>query len=159
MGPNGDLSRGIIDLQSTTSIFRMESGCPDVSTLPRRAKLQLSFQSFSDQVCQLAKEIKSDKLARIVTEERKAALVLFYGDWCIDCRESKPTWNSWKDGRTGPIYMVHVMRGDPEWKDWSLDEIPTVAAFVEGTEVGRVHGTISTEGLDRLWKLISQGRA
>ena len=107
----------------------------------------------------MAKEIKSNKLARIVREERKAALVLFFGNWCIDCRESKPTWEAWTDSRAGPIFMVEIMRGDPGWKDWSIDEIPTVAAFVGGVEVGRVHGTISPDCLDRLWRLVSRGGA
>ena len=92
-------------------------------------------------------------------EERKDALVLFFGNWCIDCRESKPAWEAWTDSKAGPIFMVEIMRGDPEWRDWSIDEIPTVAAFVGGVEVGRVHGTISPEALDRLWRLVSRGRA
>jgi len=94
-----------------------------------------------------------------VREERKDALVLFFGNWCIDCRESKPAWEAWTDSKAGPIFMVEIMRGDPEWRDWSIDEIPTVAAFVGGVEVGRVHGTISPEALDRLWRLVSRGRA
>jgi thioredoxin-like negative regulator of GroEL len=107
----------------------------------------------------LAKEIKSNKLAKIVREERKAALILFFGNWCIDCRQSKPTWDAWMESRVGPIFIVEIMRGDPEWKGWNIDEIPTVAAFVGGVEVGRIHGTISREGLDRLWQLVSLGRA
>jgi thioredoxin-like negative regulator of GroEL len=107
----------------------------------------------------LVKEIESNRLAKIVREEHKPALALFFGDWCIDCRQFKPTWDAWTERRAGPIFTVEIMRGDPEWKDWNLEEIPTVAAFVGGAEVGRVHGTISREGLDRLWPLVSPGRA
>ena len=46
--------------------------------------------------------------------------------------------------------MLEIMRGDPECKDWNVDEIPTVAAFFGGAEVGRIHGTILPEDLDRL---------
>ncbi len=105
------------------------------------------------------KEIKSNSLTRIVREERKAALVLFFGNWCIDCRESKPTWDAWTKTRDGPAFTLEIMRGDPEWKDWNIDEIPTVAAFVGGVEVGRIQGVISPEGLDHLWRVVSRGSA
>ena len=107
----------------------------------------------------MAKYVKSGELLRAVKDGRKAALILFFGNWCVDCKKFEPTWDAWTEKRRGPIFMVEIMRGDSEWKDWSLDEIPTLVAFVGGAEVGRIQGVITPEGLDRLWRLVSRGRA
>ncbi len=53
--------------------------------------------------------------------------------------------------------MLEVPRGGQEWKDWDLDEIPTVAAYKNGREVARVHGTITTAELEGLSRGLSEG--
>ncbi len=98
----------------------------------------------------MAKLVTSSDLDIIVRKERRPAVVLFFGKWCGDCREFEPTWNRWVKDRRGTLLMVEVLRGGPEWKDWNLDEIPTVASFADGTEVGRVAGSISEDDLRSL---------
>jgi len=98
----------------------------------------------------LRKKVVSSELSRIVKTEKKPALVLFYGDWCIDCRNFKPTWDKWCEGKPGSILMIEVQRGGPEWEHWNLDEIPTVAAFAKGCEIDRVNGSISASDLAAL---------
>ncbi len=100
----------------------------------------------------MTSKIDSRELAKRVRTDREPALVLFSGEWCKDCRAFKPKWDEWTAVRAGPIYTVEVGRAGREWKEWSLDEIPTVAAFSGGSEAGRVHGVITKEDLESLWK-------
>ena len=99
-------------------------------------------------------DVHSEKLRSIVEEDGKSALVLFYGNWCGDCGAFKPTWDLWNKSKIGPIYAVEVLRGGKEWKEWGIDEIPTVAIYSDGIEKGRVCGIISEPDLNRLWNKI-----
>jgi len=101
----------------------------------------------------LAKEISSSELREHVDRPGEAAFVLFHGSWCHDCKAFMPTWNRWATDMKGSVFMVEILRGGSEWRDWGIDEIPTVAAFKDGSELGRAHGSISERDLDRLWKL------
>ena len=100
----------------------------------------------------MTREIDSKALAQMVRVKKDPALVLFYGNWCGDCREFKPAWVEWTARRDGPIFTVEVLRGGPEWKEWNLDEIPTVAAYSKGEEIGRAYGVVTKDDLDSLWK-------
>jgi len=97
----------------------------------------------------MATSVGSIDLRRIV-ETKSRAFVLFSGEWCPDCREFEPIWSAWAKNRAADCYQVEVPRGGPEWSDWDLEEIPTVAAFLDGREVQRVHGIITREDLDAL---------
>ena len=99
-------------------------------------------------------EVNFEKLRNIVAKDGQAALVLFSGTWCGDCKAFKPSWDNWSNAKTGPIFKVEIQRGGKEWREWAIDEIPTVAAYLDGVEKGRAHGTISERDLDRLWNLI-----
>ena len=98
-------------------------------------------------------DVSSSELKRIVLAEKAKAVVLFSGAWCSDCRELKPVWDSWTPGISGPILKVEVLRGGPEWKDWDLAEMPTVAVFRGGRELGRIQGTITRTDLEMLSKV------
>lgn len=100
----------------------------------------------------IVRKINSRDLDVKIREKREKALVLFYGNWCQDCREFKPLWEDWTKGKTGPIFAVEIVRGGPEWEEWSIEEIPTVAAYSKGFEMGRADGVISENDLDSLWK-------
>ncbi len=102
--------------------------------------------------------IESVELAGIIRKGKKPALVLFHGSWCGDCKAFEPVWNRWISGKSGPIFRIEVLRGGEEWKDWALDEIPTIASFSGGAEKGRAHGVITESDLNRLWKMIDQNR-
>ena len=98
--------------------------------------------------------LTSDSLRKLVSNDKKPAIVLFTGDWCPDCRAFKPVWDAWVMRHRDLARQVHVPRDGDEWDHWRLDEIPTVSAFSEGREIGRVHGNISESDLDGLLKLI-----
>jgi len=98
--------------------------------------------------------VSFEKLRSIIARDGQVALVLFAGDWCGDCRVFIPTWDAWNKDKTGPIFKVNIRRGGKEWREWAIDEIPTVAAYLDGVERSRVHGTISERDLDLLWNLI-----
>lgn len=100
------------------------------------------------------REIDSTELKRTVEQNAKGMIVLFQGNWCGDCKAFKPTWDHWSAGKKQVLLMVEVMRGGREWREWALDEIPTVAAYKDGSELGRAHGTITESDLDRLAKLL-----
>jgi thiol-disulfide isomerase/thioredoxin len=102
----------------------------------------------------MSEEVSFDKLSNIITKDGQAALVLFAGNWCGDCKVFKPTWDAWNKAKTGPIFKIEVQRGGKEWREWAINEIPTVAAYLDGIEKGRAQGTISERDLDRLWNLI-----
>lgn len=102
----------------------------------------------------MPREIDSSDLRGLVDRSGSTALVLFHGGWCGDCRAFRPAWDRWCAGKKGPVFMVEVMRGGSEWRDWAIDEIPTVVLYRDGSERGRVHGKIEESDLDRLWKLI-----
>lgn len=99
--------------------------------------------------------LTSEQLNKKVTVERKPAIVLFTGIWCGDCMEFAPTWRKWSAGKSASIYRVEVERGGPEWNDWELDEIPTVAVYSDGAEKGRAEGVILEEDLDALLRLVT----
>ena len=98
--------------------------------------------------------LTSDSLKKLVTDDKKPAIVLFTGDWCPDCRAFGPTWDSWVKRHRDLASQVNVHRDGDEWDYWKLDEIPTVSAFSEGREIDRVHGNISESDVDGLLKLI-----
>ena len=102
----------------------------------------------------LAKIISSPMLRRMLEEDESIAVVLFTGEWCPVCREFKPIWSRWTEGKSVPLFVVDVPRGGAEWKEWRIDEIPTVGAFSQGREVARVHGTITPDDLDGLLERI-----
>jgi thiol-disulfide isomerase/thioredoxin len=99
-----------------------------------------------------ARLITSADLDQIVRKDKRTAIALFFGNWCVDCRNFKPVWEEWVGRCKERVLMVEVLRGGQEWKDWALVEIPTVAVFCEGIESARVAGTISLEDLDALGK-------
>lgn len=102
--------------------------------------------------------VGSEELVAIIRKDKEPALVLFHGSWCGDCKAFEPTWIRWISGKRGSIFRIEVPRGGKEWKDWVLDEIPTVASYSGGAETGRAHGVITELDLDRLWKMIGQDR-
>ena len=102
----------------------------------------------------MVNELDSSQLADLVRVANRPALVLFYGNWCVDCVRFKPTWQSWTLDKETGVYALEIARGAREWDEWRIDEIPTVAAFAKGAERGRAHGTISADDLDRLWQLV-----
>jgi thiol:disulfide interchange protein len=102
--------------------------------------------------------VQSEELAAIIRKDKKPALVLFQGSWCGDCKAFEPTWDRWISGKKAPIFRIDVPRGGEEWKEWALDEIPTIASYSGGAEKGRVHGVITESDLNRLWKMIGQDR-
>ncbi len=97
-----------------------------------------------------ARLITSAELQKIVRKEKQTAIILFFGNWCIDCSNFKPIWQRWISDRKETVLMVEVLRGGPEWRDWDLDEIPTVAVYTKGVELARVAGAISVDDLDTL---------
>jgi len=102
----------------------------------------------------MSEKIDFEKLRSVVAKDGQAAFVLFAGDWCGDCKAFEATWDAWNRDKTGLIFKVEIQRGGKEWREWAIDEIPTVAAYLGGVEKGRSHGTISERDLDRLWSLI-----
>lgn len=101
--------------------------------------------------------VSSIDLRRLAFEEKRNLVVLFSGVWCPDCREFRQTWETWSARTKDTTVMLEVPRGGQEWKDWDLDEIPTVAAYKNGREVARVHGTITTAELEGLSRGLSEG--
>lgn len=96
-------------------------------------------------------EVSLSKLRTLVHEDKRTALVLFRGSWCSDCIAFVPVWTAWTSGRKGPIFEVEVAKGGKARKEWNLDEIPTVALFINGSEEERVDGPITSLDLDELW--------
>ena len=98
----------------------------------------------------MARRVTSSELDTIVRKKRQPATILFFGDWCVDCRLFRPVWESWSKRQKDTILMVEVLRGGPEWEEWQIEEIPTVARFDQGEEKARVAGMISKDDLDQL---------
>lgn len=98
-------------------------------------------------------EVSLKELRRIVSEEESTALVLFRGSWCSDCSAFDPVWKAWTKDRKGPIFEVEVAKGGKEWAQWGLEDIPTVALFIEGEESERVDGPITSLDLDEIWAI------
>lgn len=93
----------------------------------------------------------SDELRRSINRKGRM-LAVFSGEWCPDCQQFEPVLRRWMSAtRSGVrVFRVEVARDCDEWDKWSLDEIPTVAAYSDGKEHGRVHGTISVQDLQSL---------
>lgn len=102
----------------------------------------------------MVRNVSSNELKGIILMEKKPAMVLFTGAWCVDCTAFKPTWERWNKARDGPVYVLEIKRGDTAWQEWDLPEIPTVAIYKNGELIGRASDRILSEDLDRLWKMI-----
>lgn len=105
----------------------------------------------------LSEAVNSAHLRGIVKEGNGRAVILFSGEWCPDCQGFKPTWSRWQGMTKERTFTVEVPRGGSEWHEWNLDEIPTVAVFSRGRELGRVHGAITADDLEGLIRRASSG--
>ena len=104
----------------------------------------------------MVQTIAASELRRIVVSDKRDALVLFTGSWCVDCTAFGPTWEQWAGSRTGPVYVLEIKRGDSAWQDWNLREIPTVSAFKNGKEFAKASDHIGLDDLERLWSMIER---
>lgn len=99
-------------------------------------------------------KVTSGQLKDIVLGRKKTAMVLFTGSWCVDCMAFKPIWEKWNEARKGSVLQLDIERGDPAWTEWNIREIPTVAVFVDGVETAKASDRISSDDLDRLWRVV-----
>ncbi|OGS56727.1 MAG: hypothetical protein A3K60_02570 [Euryarchaeota archaeon RBG_19FT_COMBO_56_21] len=105
----------------------------------------------------MVQNVTSGELKRFVFSDKKPAMILFTGSWCVDCTAFRPTWERWNLGKSGPVFVLEIKRGDAAWQEWELPEIPTVAVYQNGNLIGKANDRISSDDLDELWKLISPG--
>ncbi len=105
----------------------------------------------------MAEILTADELRRTVISEKRDAIVLFTGSWCVDCTAFRPIWEKWAGSKAGPVYILEIKRGDSAWEDWKLREIPTVSAFKNGQQVAAASDRIGLRDLERLWSMIEHG--
>lgn len=65
-------------------------------------------------------------------------MVVFYADWCPFSERSMPIIRDSLDEIDMEVVAANISHPkDPRWKEHSIDTVPTVAVFEQGTELRR----------------------
>ncbi|MDE1869435.1 MAG: thioredoxin family protein [Candidatus Micrarchaeota archaeon] len=93
-------------------------------------------------------EALNEKSIQTVIDIGEAAIVLFYADWCPYCRRFKPTFESYERKFNANFAEALVNEdANPLWDKFKIEYIPTVIAFKDGEQVGRIDA-VAGQGLD-----------
>lgn len=89
-----------------------------------------------------------------ILEGKKTALIDFWADWCGPCKMLGPVIDQLSDELSGQA-MVGKLNIDDHGslaQQYGVMSIPTVIAFRDGKEIGRVVGLVPKARLEELLK-------
>lgn len=98
-------------------------------------------------------KVNTDNFEQIVLKSEKTALVDFYADWCGPCRMVAPIVE--EIATEHPEYLVCKVNVDESQKlaiDFGLVSIPTLLAFKNGKEAGKIVGVRPKEAILEMLK-------
>ena len=93
-----------------------------------------------------------DTLAELLSQQQLPVLVDFWAPWCAPCRGFAPTFKAAAERFTGSAVFAKVNTEDqPQLgQQFNIRAIPTLLAFFNGQEIGRVSGALPAAELERL---------
>ena len=84
--------------------------------------------------------VESEKELMAALAGRKV-VVLFHATWCPFCRAFVPVFRRFAEGGAyEPLEVVLDDEEDPRWTRFSIDVVPTVIFFDDGTVTQRIDG-------------------
>ncbi|MBO5374318.1 MAG: thioredoxin [Clostridia bacterium] len=98
-------------------------------------------------------KVNTDNFEQIVLKSEKTVLVDFYADWCGPCRMVAPIVE--EIATEHPEYLVCKVNVDESQKlaiDFGLVSIPTLLAFKNGKEAGKIVGVRPKEAILEMLK-------
>ncbi|MBR2785283.1 MAG: thioredoxin [Clostridia bacterium] len=104
------------------------------------------------------KEITEDQFEELVLNADKPVLVDFYADWCGPCKVLSPTIEELaQDKKYSDKYYFYKVNVDSAFnisERYSIQYIPTIIVFKDGTEITRSSGVVEK---DYIVDMLKQG--
>ena len=97
-------------------------------------------------------KVTDEDFERLIGEAEVPVLVDFYADWCGPCKVMAPALDELARERRGALLVAKLdTAANPQTSErFEIRGIPTLIAFREGAESGRLTGAVPLEGLRAL---------
>lgn len=96
----------------------------------------------------MIKEIGKEEFQKEVLEKNKLVIVDFFAVWCGPCQMLSPVLKEIADEETNlDIIKIDVDKQRDLAMEYSIDAVPTMIIFKNGTEIDRIGGYYTKEDL------------
>jgi thioredoxin 1 len=95
-----------------------------------------------------------------ISQTEKPLVVDFWAPWCAPCRATKPILENLSREFAGRVDLLQVNADDshPLLEQYHVRGIPTVLAFRNGNEVGRIVGAQGETGFRQVFQSLAEGK-
>ncbi|WP_113930601.1 thioredoxin family protein [Bacillus sp. P14.5] len=92
-------------------------------------------------------DISDSETLEYILSTKGDVIVYFYTPFCSHCENMAPLLNSAAEEAGIRVKHLNLMEDEEGWNRFSIDGIPTVVSYKEGTEVTRIVGETDEESL------------